>query len=88
MIVNYASSGVIKLRASFNDDARVVIYDLHMFIVRATGVIFTALAESIDACLMLVLSQVEMRYETYLRMRCEVYLMSQGVSYLTNIPLV
>jgi hypothetical protein len=87
-IVNYASSGVNKLRASFNDDARVVIYNLHMFIVQATGVIFTTLAEIIDACLMLVLSQVEMTYETCPKMRCEVYLMSQGVSYLTNIPLV
>ncbi len=38
MIVNYASSGVNKLRASLNDDARVVIYDRHMFIVKAAGV--------------------------------------------------
>jgi hypothetical protein len=36
-IINYASSGVNKLRASLNDDARVVIYDRHMFIVQATG---------------------------------------------------
>jgi hypothetical protein len=36
MIVNYASSGVNKLRALLNDDARVVIYDHHMFIVQAT----------------------------------------------------
>ncbi len=35
-IVNYASSGFNKLRASHNDDARVVIYDPHMFIVQAT----------------------------------------------------
>ncbi len=35
-IVNYASSGVNKLKASLNDDARVVIYDCHMFIVQAT----------------------------------------------------
>ncbi len=33
-IINYASSGVSKLKASLNDDARVVIYDRHMFIVR------------------------------------------------------
>jgi hypothetical protein len=38
MVVNYASSGVNKLRASLNDDARVIIYDRHMFIVQATGV--------------------------------------------------
>jgi hypothetical protein len=38
MIVNYASSSVNKLEASLNDDARVVIYDRHMFIVQATGV--------------------------------------------------
>jgi len=36
-IVNYASSGVNKLKAALNDDARVVIYDHHMFIVQATG---------------------------------------------------
>ncbi len=36
-IVNYASSGINKLGASLNDDARVVIYDRHMFIVQATG---------------------------------------------------
>ncbi len=35
-IVNYASSGINKLKASLNDDARVVIYDCHMFIVQAT----------------------------------------------------
>jgi hypothetical protein len=37
-IINYASSGVNKLRASLNDDARVVVYDHRMFIVQATGV--------------------------------------------------
>jgi hypothetical protein len=36
-IINYASSGVNKLKAALNDDARVVIYDHHMFIVQATG---------------------------------------------------
>ncbi len=36
-MVNYASSGVNKLKASLNDDARVVIYDHHVFIVQATG---------------------------------------------------
>jgi hypothetical protein len=36
MIVNYASSGINKLRASLNDDVRVVINDCHMFIVQAT----------------------------------------------------
>jgi hypothetical protein len=35
MIINYASSGVNKLKASLNDDARVIIYDRHMFIVQA-----------------------------------------------------
>ncbi len=35
-IVNYASSGVNQLRASLNDDTRVIIYDHHMFIVQAT----------------------------------------------------
>jgi len=36
-IVNYASSGVKKLKASLNDDTRVVIYNRHMFIAQATG---------------------------------------------------
>ncbi len=35
-IINYASSGVNKLRASLNDDARVVIYDCQMLIVQTT----------------------------------------------------
>jgi hypothetical protein len=38
MIVNYASSSVNKLKASLNDDTRVIIYDPHMFIVQDTGV--------------------------------------------------
>ncbi len=36
-IVNYASSIVNKLKALHTDDARVVIYDHHVFIVQATG---------------------------------------------------
>jgi hypothetical protein len=36
-VVNYASSGVNKLRASLNDVARVIIYNRHMFIVQAKG---------------------------------------------------
>ncbi len=35
-IVNYASSSINKLKALLNDDARVAIYNRHMFIVRAT----------------------------------------------------
>ncbi len=42
-IVNYASSIVIKLEALLTDDARVIIYDRHVFIVQATGDIFTTL---------------------------------------------
>jgi hypothetical protein len=30
-IINYPSSGVSKLKASLNDDARVVIYDHHIY---------------------------------------------------------
>ncbi len=37
-IVNYTSSIVIKLKAFHTDDARVVIYNCHVFIVQATGV--------------------------------------------------
>ncbi len=36
-IINYASSGINKLKASLNENARVIIYDHHMFIVQATG---------------------------------------------------
>jgi hypothetical protein len=36
MIVNYASSIVNKLEALLTDDARVIIYDHHLFIVQAT----------------------------------------------------
>ncbi len=35
-IVNDASSGVNKLKASLNDAARGVIYDRHVFIIQAT----------------------------------------------------
>jgi hypothetical protein len=37
-IVNYASSFVNKLEALLTNDARVVIYDHHVFIVQATDV--------------------------------------------------
>jgi hypothetical protein len=37
MIVNNASSIVNKLAALLTEDARVVIYDRHVFIVQATG---------------------------------------------------
>jgi hypothetical protein len=36
-IVNYNSSTINKLGASLPDDARVVIYNDHMFMVQATG---------------------------------------------------
>jgi hypothetical protein len=39
MIVNYDSSIVNKFGASITEDARVVIYDCHMLIVQATGVL-------------------------------------------------
>jgi hypothetical protein len=35
-IINYTSSVVNKLEALLTDDARVVIYDRHVFIVQAT----------------------------------------------------
>ncbi len=37
MVVNDDSRIINKLEASLTDDARVVIYDRHMFIVQATG---------------------------------------------------
>ncbi len=39
-IINYASSSINKLRASLNDDTRVIIYDHHMFIVQDIAQIF------------------------------------------------
>ncbi len=36
-IVNDDSRVINKLEASLTDDARVIIYDCHMFIVQATG---------------------------------------------------
>jgi hypothetical protein len=39
MIINDDSRVSNKLKASLTEDARVVIYDCHMFIVRATGII-------------------------------------------------
>jgi hypothetical protein len=36
-IVNYDSNVINKFGASLSDDARVVIYNHHMFIVQATG---------------------------------------------------
>jgi hypothetical protein len=38
-IVNDDSRVIAKLETSLTDDARVVIYDRHMFIVQATGFI-------------------------------------------------
>ncbi len=40
-IINNDSRVINKLEASLTDDARVVIYDRHMFIVQATGVCLT-----------------------------------------------
>ncbi len=40
MIVNDDSRVVTMLETSLTDDARVVIYDRHMFIVQATGLTF------------------------------------------------
>ncbi len=36
-IINYASSSIKKVKVSLNDDARVIIYDCHMFILQAPG---------------------------------------------------
>jgi hypothetical protein len=41
LIVNDDCMVITKLETSLTDDARVVIYDRHMFIVQATGGIFT-----------------------------------------------
>ncbi len=47
-IVNDNSRVVNKLEASLTDDARVIIYDCHMFIVEATGLISVSKAESLS----------------------------------------
>jgi hypothetical protein len=39
-IVNYTSGIANKLEAWLTEDARVIIYDHHVFIVQATGLIF------------------------------------------------
>jgi hypothetical protein len=39
-IVNDDSGVINKFEASLSDDARVTMYDCHMFIVQATGVLF------------------------------------------------
>ncbi len=36
MLINYTSSVVNKLKALLTDDARVIIYNRHVFIVQAT----------------------------------------------------
>ena len=52
------------------------------------NVLMVTKGEIFEACLMLVLSQVEMRHETCLKMRRETCHMSQSLLYLTNILLV
>ena len=42
-IVNYTSSIVNKLEALLTDNARVVIYDRHVFIVQATSLLWQSL---------------------------------------------
>ncbi len=37
MIVNYTSSAINKLEALLTDNAKVIIYDRHVFTVQATG---------------------------------------------------
>ncbi len=51
-IVNYASSGVNELKTSLNDDARVVIYDRHMFIVQATVLAFPPICHFMNEAIM------------------------------------
>ncbi len=51
-IVNYASNGVNELKASLNDDTRVVIYDHHMFIVQATVLAFPPISHFMNQAIM------------------------------------
>ncbi len=50
MIVNDDSRVVNKLEASLTDDARVIIYDCHMFIVQATGYFLSSQHLLISEC--------------------------------------
>ncbi len=45
-IINYASSVVNKLEALLTEDARVVIYDLNVFIVQATDLGYNTRTEN------------------------------------------
>ncbi len=52
MIINDGSKVVNKLETSLTEDARVIIYDCHMFIAQATGLHKTTLrANSLKICL-------------------------------------
>ncbi len=44
MIVNDNSRVINKLETSLTNDARVIIYDRHVFIVQATGIVNVVLA--------------------------------------------
>jgi hypothetical protein len=46
--VNEDSSVINKLGASLTDDARVVVYDRHMFIVQATGPRYLSVEAAIE----------------------------------------
>ncbi len=48
--INDDSRVVNKLEASLTDDARVIIYDRHMFIVQATGWAFSSAALMFTIC--------------------------------------
>ncbi len=49
MIINDDSRVINKLEASLTDDARVIIYDCHMFIVQATCFIWTNIILQLDS---------------------------------------
>ena len=57
MIVNYDSSIFNKFGASLTDDARVIIYDCHMFIAQATG--WKGLASANTSLFVLLVSEEE-----------------------------
>jgi hypothetical protein len=50
-IVNDASSNVNKLKASLNDTARGIIYERHMFIVKATDISIPMCSTHAGSCL-------------------------------------
>ena len=72
MIVNYASSVINKLEALLTDDARVIIYDHHVFIVQATDASTTGCNRTPDLeNLRFVFYHCAVAIEVFLKLNCK-----------------